>query len=315
MRSFLLYNYKKDEILQNSNEIREFAQMICEELGETLSFDGVSIGEGYCGTIWKISDGKCLKISPCREVQDFPENLKNCQNLCTPLQTYRSPSGKYIGSVQNYLNLYSLQKYIEKKVRLTEEQTAGLIYDILNALKQLHENGYVHRDFYPGNIMLDSKDGKITAVVIDFDEMQKSDLKMKACFRYNGYHAPEIVLDDNAYDERSEMFSLGVIMWELLFGTCAFGGYDFFGRIINTSWMRYEQNKEACHLEIRERLKMLPDCMRQIKGISTECEELLCSLLAFRKDDRPTASEAMKHDFFKKTLKNNNNGLWEGFVE
>lgn len=307
-------NYKKGRTMQVSNEIREFVQKICEELGETSNLDESIIGEGYYGTIWNLSGGRCLKISPYRKVQDFPETLKNCQNLCIPLQTYVSPSEKYFGSVQNYLNLHSLQKFIEGNIRLTEEQTACLIYDILNGLMQLHGNGYVHRDFYPGNIMLNSKDGKITAVIIDFDEMQKIDLKMKACFRYNGYHAPEIVFGDKAYDERSEIFALGVIMWELLFGTCTFGGYDFFGRIINTSWMEYEQNKEVYHSRVAEKLKTLPDCIKQIKGFSAECEELLCSLLAFQKEERPTASEAIKHDFFKKVLKNNNDDLWEGFL-
>ncbi|MBR5488684.1 MAG: protein kinase [Firmicutes bacterium] len=205
----------------------------------------------------------------------------------------------YRADVQPFLNGLCIQEYIIRKEKLSEEDTACIIYDVLQGLAKLHGQGYVHRDFYPGNIIQNFRDGETISAVIDFDEMQKQSEDTRPCFRFSGYHAPEIVLHDESYDEKSEMFSLGVIMWELLFGSCPFGGYDYFGRVIAESWAKYEKNAEDCHAEVREGIKRLKKSLEEIDGVSGECAELLQLLLAEKKEARITSSVALQHNFFK----------------
>ena len=110
-----------------------------------------------------------------------------------------------------FLNLHSIQYFIKNDIKLPKNQSVKILFDILKGLKAIHENGYVHRDFYPGNIILTRNERDIIAVIIDFDEMRPIALKTKACFPYNGYQAPEIVFNNGTYDEKSEMFAFGII--------------------------------------------------------------------------------------------------------
>lgn len=213
------------------SELDLFIDEICHEYGCNLHSSEI-IGKGYTSSIYKISDDLCIKITEKKTCPAFLTSIKNCENLCIPIKTFVSPTSRYVGYVQRYVNSVSLQDYIVKEKRFGENEIAHIIFDVLKGLAVLHEHGYVHRDFYPGNIMIYSHRDTYAAVIIDFDETQKIKNDTRACFRYSGYHAPEIVLYDDFYDEKSEIFAVGVMMWELLFGNCPFGGYSFLGVLL-----------------------------------------------------------------------------------
>lgn len=292
------------EILE---EEKKLIQKVFSEINGDINFEDRYIGNGHTGSVWKISEDLCLKITHQSKYREIPEEFRKCENLCVPLKTELSESGNYIGNIQTFLNLPSLQYFIKEKRRLSENQSASIIFDILNGLKVVHENGYVHRDFYPGNVMLTRKDKKVKAVIIDFDEMQKASKDTKVCFQYSGYQAPEIVYNNETYDDKSEMFSVGVIFWELIFGECPFGGYDFFGKIIASSWDEYAGKSELYNREVKDALKRLPEYIKKINGISDECKDLLVSLLNWDRSKRITAKDAMNHVFFEKTLGSEDN--------
>lgn len=139
--------------------------------------------------------------------------------------------------------------------------------------------------------------------------MKKISQHEKACFQYSGYQAPGIVYNNDEYDDKSEMFTVGVIFWELLFGKCPFGGYDFFGKVIANSWDEYSKKSEFYNCEVKRALKELPMHLKEIEGISTECKELMVSLLSWDRSDRITVKEAKKliknkkiSDYFEKCI-------------
>lgn len=288
--------------MEISEEEKKLIQKVFSEINGDTNFEDKYLGNGHTGSVWKISEDLCLKVIPQSKYREIPEQFGECENLCVPLRTKLSEYGNYIGNIQTFLNLPSLQYFIKKKKRLSETQTVSILFDILNGLSVVHENGYVHRDFYPGNVMLTKRDNKVKAIIIDFDEIQKVSKDTKACFQYNGYQAPEIVYNNEIYDDKSEMFSVGVIFWELLFGECPFGGYDFFGKVIANSWNEYARKSEFYNSEVKKALKKLPECIKKINGISAECEDLLMSLLNWDRSKRITAKNAMHHVFFEKTL-------------
>ena len=285
-------------------EEKEFIQEIFKEFNKKKIMESSFIGNGYTGSVWKISDNLCVKVGKKGGHVEIPENLKKCENLCIPLKTFVSQSGRYTGVVQKFLNLHSIQYFIKNDIKLPKNQSVKILFDILKGLKVIHENGYVHRDFYPGNIILTRNERDIIAVIIDFDEMRPIALKTKACFPYNGYQAPEIVFNNGTYDEKSEMFAFGIIFWELIVGKCPFGGYNFFGRIIENSWNDYMQNSELYNNRVKSALINLPSCLEGLEGVSGECINLLHSLLDFNRDNRISAKEAMEHPFFKRVLEN-----------
>ena len=281
------------------SELDLFIDEICHEYGCNLHSSEI-IGKGYTSSIYKISDDLCIKITEKKTCPAFLTSIKNCENLCIPIKTFVSPTSRYVGYVQRYVNSVSLQDYIVKEKRFGENEIAHIIFDVLKGLAVLHEHGYVHRDFYPGNIMIYSHRDTYAAVIIDFDETQKIKNDTRACFRYSGYHAPEIVLYDDFYDEKSEIFAVGVMMWELLFGNCPFGGYSFFGRVIATSWDDYERNSNSYHRNVADALLNLKIYVKNTDGLSNECSDLLLKLLAENKNELISAPLAMQHAFFSR---------------
>lgn len=284
-------------------EEESFVRKIFMKLGIENNIENCLIGKGYTGKVWKISDDFCLKVSTKSDLMDIPENFKLCENLCIPLKSVVSQSGKYVGHILRHLNMCSLEFLIKNNIKLTEEQAKIILYDILKGLNVIHENGYVHRDLHPGNIMLTKDNKKISAVIIDFDDMQPMKAETKACFRYNGYQAPEIIFDDDTYDDKSEMFTVGVILWELVSGRCPFGGYDFFGKIIEESWDNYTKKPEYYNNRVKDALKTAPQYLKRKNEFSDECFDLLSLLLNFNRNNRITSKKLLNHPFFIKETK------------
>ena len=288
--------------MQEQSEIDRFMDSVWTYLGID-SHRIKQVGTGYDGQVYQISEQLCVKIGRNPHAISFPNELRNCEHLAIPLRTIISPSGAYTATLQPYLNLYSIQYAIRRGIVFTQEQAKEIAIGFLIGLRQLHENGYVHRDMYPGNIMLSSEEGRIRAVIVDFDEMRQISSKTRACFRFNGYHDPDVVFHDRVYDAKAETFAAGVILWELFLGKCPFAGYDLFGKAIEGSWEGYQQNKERYHQRVRRALMNLAVEIGKIKTTSGECEELLSLLLQPDRVKRITVAEAIEHPFFSKISK------------
>lgn len=87
-----------------------------------------------------------------------------------------------------------------------------------------HSKSICHRDMKPENILLDSKAATNTIKVIDFGASQKFDpaKKMNQIYGTAYYIAPEILKSD--YNEKCDVWSVGVILFILLSGRPPFGG-------------------------------------------------------------------------------------------
>lgn len=109
-------------------------------------------------------------------------------------------------------------------------ETVKLICQVTSATQSLHDAGIVHRDIKPGNIMLTS-DGQ-DAVLMDLGLAQMEDdstAKVTRTRQFVGtlrYASPEQVLSIGAIDHRSDVYSLGATLWELLTLQPLFGVSD-----------------------------------------------------------------------------------------
>ena len=116
-----------------------------------------------------------------------------------------------------------LTKYCRKKNLLPLPEVTKIISSVAQALDYAHESGVVHRDIKPANVMI-LKNGEIK--VTDFGiarVMTSSSTKTGAVIGTPSYMSPEQIVGHHV-DGRSDLFSLGVVFYELLTGEKPFQG-------------------------------------------------------------------------------------------
>jgi PAS domain S-box-containing protein len=139
--------------------------------------------------------------------------------------------------VMELLEGHSLSSEINKKGQLSLKRCAQILFPVCNVLAEAHRHGIIHRDIKPENIFLHkTKDGEIVKV-LDFgiakliERTTGSGAKnLTATGTIIGtpvYMSPER-LENRPYDEKSDIYSLGIVAYEMLSGQVPFDS-DFGG--------------------------------------------------------------------------------------
>jgi serine/threonine protein kinase len=119
--------------------------------------------------------------------------------------------------VMEYLDGGDLRRKIESGV--PEEDAVRFLRQIASALSAVHGQGVLHRDLKPGNIML-RKDGSIA--LIDFGLAKRARLESEITDKGEIFGTPYYMSPEQGHgigvDERSDIYSLGVIIYEMLTG-------------------------------------------------------------------------------------------------
>lgn len=186
--------------------------------------------------------------------------------------------------VMEKLPTNTLADVIHAKKDLTEQEACKIIQATCRGLLHLHENGIVHRDIKPGNIMLPKGDLNISALkLIDFSHAgvvpepswsSRSQGVEASVFTQRvgtpGYVAPEILSQEEPYSAKCDVYSVGATIHSLLSG----------GRV----------PQQHPRLGV---LLSLPD------GVSENARDLVTKLLAQEPQDRPSVAEILKHPWFQ----------------
>jgi serine/threonine protein kinase len=130
--------------------------------------------------------------------------------------------------VMEYVDGLTLRKLIERESRLTPERTVNIARQICAGIGAAHRAGIVHRDLKPDNVMIEIIDGQEVAKVLDFgiaklkDSQQLSQItKTDSVLGTPNYMSPE-QCSGGTIDHLSDIYSLGVMLYEMLAGRVPF---------------------------------------------------------------------------------------------
>jgi len=200
------------------------------------------IGEGGMGSVWSAQQSEPVKrpvaVKLVKAGMDSRSVLARFEqerqalalmdhpNIAKVFDAGLTPTGQPF-FVMELVDGQSLTRFCDE-ARLTPRQRLELFVPICQAVQHAHQKGIVHRDLKPGNILVTRVDGKPTPKVIDFGVAKAakgSQLDMSMATQMGAvigtleYMAPEQAgFLGTDIDTRADIYSLGVILYELLTG-------------------------------------------------------------------------------------------------
>lgn len=128
--------------------------------------------------------------------------------------------------VMDYVPNGTLRDKLAVSGRILPCGVLNIIRQIAEALRVAHKCGTIHRDIKPENIMFD-EDGNARLADLGIAKSIDSDMMLTMVAAVMGtpsYMSPEQAKDSGKIDERADVYSLGVVLYEMLAGHCPFSG-------------------------------------------------------------------------------------------
>jgi len=209
--------------------------------------------------------------------------IGNCldhPNIIKFYQMFYSDSNIYL--ILEYVEGIELFNLIDSANPFTEEETKKIIYKLILILKFIHSKNIIHRDLKPENIMISNKHDTESIKIVDLGLatfINKDEKLSKACGT-PGYVAPEI-LNYEGYDQKADIFSLGVICFAFLTWTPLFKG---------NSILEILKENKLCQIDYSN---------KRLQNISVHALNFLTNTLERNPSKRISAKEAENHRWFK----------------
>ena len=196
------------------------------------------LGKGGMGKVYKVLDKEtkekiALKLikpdiaSDKQTIERFRNELTTARkighrNVCRMYDLNKEKDSYYI--TMEYVSGGDLKRFIRRSKRLDTGTALSIAIQICSGLEEAHNLGIIHRDLKPNNIMIDDNGN---ARIMDFGIARtvkgKSITGSGVMIGTPEYMSPEQV-EAKEVDQRSDIYSLGIIMYEMLTGRLPFEG-------------------------------------------------------------------------------------------
>uniref|UniRef100_F6WMB2 Serine/threonine-protein kinase Chk2 n=1 Tax=Ciona intestinalis TaxID=7719 RepID=F6WMB2_CIOIN len=289
---FLFIDKEKDSDLEVSDEFSK--KYITHKL----------LGKGACGQVWEVWERFCagkfavkiisktyLSVSPSsKDVIKEADILRKLSHPCIigVHDVVDLPQNLYI--VLEFAKGGELFKRLEKGGKLPEKIAKLYFFQMLSAVKYLHDNEITHRDLKPENILLMSTEEPCLIKITDFGMSRLVEEKslMKTLAGTPSYLAPEIIKQHmglgKGYTKQVDLWSLGVILY-----VCLVAFPPFSAELTKTGQSIDEQILSANYSFQNQ----------PWSTVSNDAKNLVSSLLVLNANDRLTTSAAVAHPWLQ----------------
>mgnify|MGYP003372449103 FL=1 len=194
------------------------------------------IGMGGMSDVYKAKDHKLNRHVAVKVLkQEFSENTNFVSKFRVEAQAAASlmhPNIVNVYDVGEDNGIYyivmelvegiTLKKYIEKKARLSVREAVSIAIQACMGIEAAHNNHIIHRDIKPQNIII-SKDGKVKVTDFGIAKAATSNTITSNVMGSVHYTSPEQARGGYS-DEKSDIYSMGITMFEMLTGRVPFNG-------------------------------------------------------------------------------------------
>eukprot|EP00826_Nyctotherus_ovalis_P048980 TRINITY_DN5843_c0_g1_i14.p1 TRINITY_DN5843_c0_g1~~TRINITY_DN5843_c0_g1_i14.p1 ORF type:complete len:482 (-),score=166.20 TRINITY_DN5843_c0_g1_i14:125-1570(-) len=258
---------------------------------------GEKMGAGAFGVVWKCTHGitgqtRAVKIISKEDSEHVKTDIELVKKELEILRTLDHPNivklfeyyedAKRFYLVTEYCEGGNLFDSISKAGRVAEPLAARIMRQVLSAVSYCHANNVVHRDLKPDNILLDSAGLSGIIKVIDFGTAQifRPGANITGRSGTSQYVAPEVL--KNSYNSKCDVWSAGVLLYELLSGRPPFQG---------------KNDDEIVSNVVKGHYSMIGEPWT---AISKEAKDLVKRLLIYNPDKRIAALDAVKDPWIVK---------------
>lgn len=168
--------------------------------------------------------------------------------------------------------------------KFTEIEVAKIVYQIVDAMKYMHEKGIVHRDIKPENVLLDAQ-GNTKLADFGWSNYVKGEVKRSTYCGTLDYLAPEMIEKDHKHDHAVDLWAIGILIFELCTGTSPFSAHTV------------AKNQTDIEKEVKHNIMTLNYKIPSF--LSDTCKDLLHKLLVIKPSERLTAPGIKQHSWMK----------------
>jgi len=239
VRALLAHHQPGNEVFQFPSNTSEHPERIGPfEIQELL-------GEGGMGIVYRATQTepvrrpvalKLVKLGMgSKEILDRFEHERQTlaqlrhSNIAAIYEAGISQDGRPYFAME-YVDGEPINRYCDRQ-RLTPRERVELLVDVCRGVQEAHQRGVIHRDLKPSNILVATEDERPIPKIIDFGVAKATDQGAMEKTRFTQFGqligTPEYMSPEQAeggtVDTRSDIYSLGVILYELLAGVLPLG--------------------------------------------------------------------------------------------
>ncbi len=242
------------------------------------------VGRGGMGIVYRgrSEDGKVVAVKVLGNTfKDDPKLVERFVREFEAVRSIRHPNlvEGYHAGIEDGVYYYSMEfvdgesakEFVRREKRYEIEEAVRIVRDVAEALVAIHEAGYVHRDVKSSNILVD-KEGRVKLSDLGLARDNDSDAGLTRFGTGLGsaeYASPEQLQDAARIDARTDIYSLGVTLFEMLAGRTPYMG-------VSPATIYSKKIREP-----------IPDVSKLRPEVPARLKDLVQSMMAKAPADRP----------------------------